>query len=94
MGARKKLFTHENKIQTRVSAELKKNKMLVPSNVLQITWELPDRVPEVVPQFYNEYMAYLTGLLILHMATVLSGFTLLKERVSRVNFMNSEILCI
>ena len=56
------VFTHENKIQTRVSAELKKNKMLVPSNVLQITWELPDRVPEVVPQFYNEYMAYLTGL--------------------------------
>ena len=71
------VFTHENKIQTRVSAELKKNKMLVPSNVLQITWELPDRVPEVVPQFYNEYMAYLTGVLILHRATVLSGVLVL-----------------
>ena len=60
------MFTHENKIQTRVSAELKKDKVLIPSNVLQITWELPHRVPEVVPQYYNEYMIYLTGLLIKH----------------------------
>ena len=72
------MFTHENKIQTRVSAELKKDKVLIPSNVLQITWELPHRVPEVVPQYYNEYMIYLTGLLIKHRATVLSCVTLLN----------------
>ena len=61
-----------------MSAELKKDKVLIPSNVLQITWELPHRVPEVVPQYYNEYMIYLTGLLLKHRATVLSCVTLLN----------------
>jgi len=57
------VFTHENKVQTRVSAEVKSkdDKNLKLTNVLQITWELPERVREVVPKSYHEAMAYLTG---------------------------------
>merc|ERR1712227_123061 len=57
------VFTHENKVQTRVSAEVldKKTKMLKLTNVLQITWQLPHVVPSVVPKSYHEAMAYLTG---------------------------------
>jgi len=57
------VFTHENKVQTRVSAEVKNkiDKNLKLTNVLQITWELPERVPAVVPKSYHEAMAYLTG---------------------------------
>merc|ERR1712112_489440 len=57
------VFTHENKVQTRVSAEVmdRKTKMLKLTNVLQITWELPEDVPNVVPKSYHEAMAYLTG---------------------------------
>lgn len=57
------VFTHENKVQVRVSAEVldKANKNLKLTNVLQITFKLPSRVPHVVPRSYNEAMAYLTG---------------------------------
>ena len=37
------------------------DKNLKLTNVLQITWELPERVPAVVPKSYHEAMAYLTG---------------------------------
>ena len=40
----------------------KDDKNLKLTNVLQITWELPERVREVVPKSYHEAMAYLTGL--------------------------------
>lgn len=57
------VFTHEKFVQTRVSAEVldKKSKSLKLTNVLQITWELPEVVPSVVPKSYHEAMAYLTG---------------------------------
>ena len=40
------VFTHENKVQTRVSAEVKDRKShnLKLTNVMQITWELPEKV--------------------------------------------------
>ena len=53
-------------VQTRVSAEVKDkvDKKLKLTNVLQITWELPDQVhvPAVVPSSFHESMAYLTGM--------------------------------
>jgi len=59
------VFTHKNMVQTRVSAEVKDkvDKKLKLTNVLQITWELPDQahVPAVVPSSFHESMAYLTG---------------------------------
>jgi len=57
------VFTHENKIQTRVSAEImdKDTQKLKLSNVLQMTFELPQVVPSVIPMSYHEAMAYLTG---------------------------------
>ena len=60
------MFTHKNMVQTRVSAEVKDkvDKKLKLTNVLQITWELPDQVhvPAVVPSSFHESMAYLTGM--------------------------------
>ena len=57
------VFTHENKIQTRVSAEImdKDTNKLKLTNVLQLTFELPITVPSVIPMSYHEAMAYLTG---------------------------------
>ena len=57
------VFTHENKIQTRVSAEImdKDTHKLKLTNVLQLTFELPSVVPSVIPMSYHEAMAYLTG---------------------------------
>jgi len=57
------VFTHENNVQTRVSAEVldRATKRLKLTNVLQVTFKLPSTVPHVVPQSYHEAMAYLTG---------------------------------
>ena len=57
------VFTHENKVQTRVSAEIldKESYKLKLTNVLQLTFELPSAVPSVIPMSYHEAMAYLTG---------------------------------
>jgi len=57
------VFTHENNVQTRVSAEVldRQTKRLKLTNVLQVTFKLPSTVPHVVPQSYHEAMAYLTG---------------------------------
>ena len=57
------VFTHENKVQTRVSAEIldKDSYKLKLTNVLQLTFELPEVVPSVIPMSYHEAMAYLTG---------------------------------
>jgi len=57
------VFTHENKVQTRVSAEVKDRKShnLKLTNVMQITWELPEKVPSVIPKYYHESMMFLTG---------------------------------
>ena len=57
------VFTHDNHVQTRVSAEVmdRTTQKLKLTNVLQITWDLPFEVPSVVPKSYHEAMAYLTG---------------------------------
>jgi len=57
------VFTLENRVQTRVSAEVldRDTKRLKLTNVLQVTFQLPSEVPHVVPKSYHEAMAYLTG---------------------------------
>jgi len=57
------VFTHENKVQTRVSAEImdRNTHKLKLTNVLQLTFELPQTVKAVIPMSYHEAMAYLTG---------------------------------
>ena len=58
------VFTHENNVQTRVSAAEvldRETKRLKLTNVLQVTFKLPSTVPHIVPQSYHEAMAYPTG---------------------------------
>jgi len=58
------VFTHENFVQTRISAEVlnRETKELKLTNVLQVTFKLPSEVPHVVPRSYHEAMACLTGM--------------------------------
>ena len=81
------VFTHENNVQTQVSAEVlhRETKRLKLTNVLQVTFKLPSTVPHVVPQSYHEAMAYLTGRR--HFL-----FSLEREGVLSKNLVEKEIL--
>ena len=84
------VFTHENKVQTRVSAEVldKTTNSLKLSNVLQITWQMPELVPHVVPRTYHEAMAYLMGRR--HFLIGLENQGLLEKGTAEVQFFDAN----